>query len=146
MEDKVDLEGFMYEEDGSFKPLTASHGNINGSLAHLRNTYMEAERNYFEELLSRDKVRETFFQYIDCDSDVLFDEAMKIQERLETGQLETVEELEKMRMMGSEERDNFHMQKLENAEGLMCLLLAATRDKVLVKELSLTYSGRERRH
>ncbi|MBE6150830.1 MAG: hypothetical protein E7162_03305 [Firmicutes bacterium] len=146
MEDRVDLEGFMYEEDGSFKPLTASSGNIDGALAHLRNTYMEAERNYFEKLLSRDKVREAFFQYIDCDSDVLFDEAMKIQERLETGQLETVEELEKMKMMNAEERDNFHMQKLENAEGLMCLFLAATRDKVLVKELSLTYSGRERRH
>lgn len=146
MGERVDLEGFMYEEDGSFKPLTASHGNVDGSLAHLRNTYMEAERNYFERLLSRDKVRDAFLQYIDCDSDVLFDEAMKIQERIETGQLETREELENMRMMHPEERDSFHMQKLENAEGLMCLLLAATRDKVLVKELSLTYSSRERRH
>lgn len=78
---------------------------------------------------------------MDYDSDMLFDEAMKIQEKLETGQLESTQELEKMRSMTPEERDEFHMEKLENVEGLMCLLLAATRDKVLIKELTLTYSS-----
>lgn len=135
---RMDLEGTFYNADGSFKPQTASHGNISGSLAHLRNTYMQAERDYFEHLLAIDEVRDEFFQYMNYDSDALFEAAIKIQEKIETGQLETSKELEKMKSMQQEERDNFHMQKLEQAEGLMCLLYAATRDKALIKELVLT--------
>lgn len=143
-DDRVNLEGIMYNSDGSFKPLTASYGNIDGNLANLRDTYMEAERKYFEELLSRDSVKEYFLRCIDYDSDALFHEAMKIQERLETGQLETKEELESMKFMSPEQRDFFHMQKLENAEGTMCIFLAATRDKTLIKELVLTCSKGKR--
>ena len=139
MNDKTNLESGFYNADGTFNPLTASHGNIDGSLAHYRDTYMQAERDYFGQLLARDEVRDRFVQYIDYDSDMLFSAAAKIQEQLETGQLETMEELQQMQSMQPEQREAFHMRKLENAEGLMCLLLAATRDKVLIKELTMEY-------
>jgi len=141
MNDKTNLESNFYNADGTFKPLTASHGNIDGSLAHYRDTYMQAERDYFGQLLARDEVRDRLVQYVDYDSDMLFSAATKIQEQLETGQLETMEDLQQMQSMQPEQREAFHMRKLENAEGLMCLLLAATRDKVLIKELTMEYCG-----
>lgn len=144
MNEKVNLEGIMYNKDGTFKPLTDSEGNTSGLLAHLRNTYMEAERNYFEHLLSIDTVRDRFLQYAECNSDVLFEAATNLQEQIEFGELETPEEKERMKLMKSEEREAFHMQKLEKAEGLMCLLLAATRDKILIKELTRSYSSGDR--
>ena len=30
----------FYDEDGTFRPLTSSDGNIDGELSRLRNTYM----------------------------------------------------------------------------------------------------------
>lgn len=137
---RYDLEGIMYNEDGSFKPLTASYGNTSGELAHYRNTYMEAERDYFEQLLSVESIRDEFSKYMQCGSYALLEEAIKIQTLLETGNLETLEELEQMQSMSPEERDNFHMRKLEQAEGLMCLYFAAARDKALILELVKTYS------
>lgn len=138
------LEGIMYNEDGSFKPLTASYGNTSGELAHLRNTYMEAEREYFEQLLSVESIRDEFSKYMNCGSYALLDEAIKLQTMLEYGNLETLEELEQMKSMTPEERDNFHTQKLEHAEGLMCLYFAAARDKALILELVRTRGGRGR--
>lgn len=139
---KVNLEGIMYNEDGTFKPLTASHGNVDGELAHLRNTYMEAEREYFEHLLAIESIRNEFIGYIDYDSYILLETAVQIQDRLESGRLETLEDLEKMKSMSPEERDYYHMHKLESAEGMMCLLLAAARDKTKILELIKTYESR----
>lgn len=143
---RYNLEGIMYNEDGSFKPLTASYGNTSGELAHYRNTYMEAEREYFEQLLSVESIRDEFSKFMNCGSYALLDEAIKLQTMLEYGNLETLEELEKMKSMTPEERDNFHMKKLEHAEGLMCLYFAAARDKALILELVKTYTpgGRSR--
>lgn len=138
--DRINLEGIMYNEDGSFKPLTASYGNTSGELAHYRNTYMEAEREYFEQLLSVESIREEFSKYMDCGSYALLDEAMRIQTMLEYGNLETLEEIEEMQTMTPEERDRFHMRKLERAEGLMCLYFAAARDKALILELVKRYT------
>lgn len=139
--DRYDLEGIMYNEDGTFKPLTESYGNTSGELAHYRNTYMEAEREYFEQLLSVESIRNEFIKFTNCGSYALFDEAIRLQTLLETGELETLEELEQMNDMTPEERDAFHMKKLEHAEGLICLYLAAARDKVLMKVLVKTRDG-----
>lgn len=141
---RYDLEGIMYNEDGSFKPLTASYGNVSGKLAHYRNTYMEAERDYFEQLLAVESIRDKFSEFMNYSSDELFEEAMRTQMLLETGNLETQEELEQMKSMTPEEREAFHMKKLEHAEGLMCLCYAAARDKALILELVKTYGGRGR--
>jgi hypothetical protein len=67
--------------------------------------------------------------------------AMEIQFKLETGSLETKDELEKMQGMNPSERDLFHMKKLERAEGIMSLLYAAAKDKVKLNELILTMSS-----
>ncbi len=141
---RYDLTDIMYNEDGSFKPLTASQGNISGELAHYRNTYMESEREYFEQLLAVESIRDEFSKYMNCGSYALLDEAIKIQTLLETGNLETLEELEQMKNMSPEERDSFHMRKLEHAEGLVCLYFAAARDKALIRELVRVPYGRGR--
>ena len=135
MERRVNLEGILYEGE-EFKPLTGNQGNTSGELAHLRNTYMEAEREYFEHILADDEIRRFFLNLVNLNASELLDEATKIQEKLETGQLETQADLEKMEHMTPEERDKFHMQKLETAEGLMCLLFAAVRDKAKILELT----------
>ena len=134
-----DLDEFFYSEDGSFKPLTSNYGNTDGDLAHYRNTFMEAEREYFLELLKSKELREVFMLLIDEDDEILISEAKKIHAKLEHGELETREELELMKSMTPKERDDFHMRKLELAEGQLCLLYAAVRDKALIKELVKSY-------
>ena len=41
---RFNLDGILYDIDGSFMPMGSNHGNVSGVLADLRNTYMEAER------------------------------------------------------------------------------------------------------
>ena len=142
IEERIDE--LFYDENGNFIPLTASHGNIRGKLAFLRNTFLEAEREYLIYLLSDEHFRSRFNEYLGYSSDELFRTAMKLQSRLEYGELETEEEKNMMANMTPEERDNYHMEKLEKAEGIICLLLAAAKDKVLVKELVKTLGGRSR--
>lgn len=133
-EKKVNLDGIMYDEQGNFVPLVGRHGNISGELAHLRNTYMEAEKSYFEELLSDSKIREEFSKLVELESEDLFNLAMEIQSKLEFGTLETPEDLAKMQNMDSVSRDAYHMARLERAEGMMALLYAAAKDKVKLKQ------------
>ena len=139
-ENRVNLEGVLYDKDGSFMPLTGNNGNVDFDLANLRNAYMEAEREYFERLLAIPKIRNTFMAFMKEDAHALFNRALIIQENLENGNLETDDEKAKMKAMSPEEREEFHMKKLENAEGIMCLLLAAARDKAKILELVLTPS------
>ena len=140
----ISLDGVMYNEDGSFKPLTGNSGNIDGELAELRNTYMESEKKYFEHLLSDPEIYVHFTSLLNENSDELFRYAVNFQQSLEYGNLETPEELAKMENMSPEERDKYHMSKLEKAEGFMCLLFAAARDKVRIRELVLEQGGRTR--
>lgn len=129
----------FYNEDGTFRPLTSRDGNIDGGLSHLRNTYMESEREYFKFLLSKEEIRNAFKEFImKYNSEELFKEAISIQNKIETGLLETKEDLEKMKTMTPEEKDNYHMMLLAQSEGMMCLLLAATRDKVKMLHLVKT--------
>ena len=92
--------------------------------------------------LRNDKIivltRNKFYAFIHYDSARLFQCAMEIQYKLETGSLETKEELEKMKLLSPEQRDALHNKNLESAEGLMCLLFAAARDKVNILELVKT--------
>ena len=138
---KVNLDGLMYDEQGNFVPLVGRHGNISGDLARLRNTYMEAEKSYFEELLSDSKIREEFLKLTELESEDLFNLALEIQYKLETGTLETKEELAKMQNMDSTSRDAYHMARLEKAEGMMALLYAAAKDKVKLKMKLLEMSS-----
>ena len=141
----INLEGVFYDKEGNFTPLTDNHGNVRGDLAHLRDTYMKSEREYFEYLLSIEEVRNTFLSYLQFNSDELFQYAIEWQEKLETGLLEDEHDLKRMEYMTFEEKDAFHMRKLEEAEGMMCLLLAAARDKAKILELVKTYDNEDNR-
>ena len=100
---------------------------------------MEAEKSYFEELLSDSKIREEFSKLVELESEDLFNLAMEIQYKLETGTLETQEELAKMQNMDSTSRDAYHMARLERAEGMMALLYAAAKDKVKLNQKIKSY-------
>ena len=127
------LDTIMYNYDGTFRPFVGHHGNISIDIADHRNTYMEAERDYFALLLSNKEIREYLRDLLyNYSADEMFDEAVSIQDRLESGNLESEEEKLQMKSMSPQERDEYHMQKLIYAEGLMCLLFAAVRDKALI--------------
>ena len=132
---RVDLTNILYNEDGTFKPLTDYHGNVSFDLANLRNKYMEAEREYFEHLLSFENIYQRFLKAVDMNSDDLFAYAMRIKDKLETGTLETPDEMAEMAKMSPEQREKYHMMMLEIAEGEMCLYLAAAKDKIKIQEL-----------
>ena len=141
------LEEVFYDEEGKFQPLTdTAHGNTNGELAHVRNTFMDTERERFLELLQDNKVLERFIDLLTLDSESLLEEAQKLQEELEYGEIETREEQERMKSMTLEERDQFHMDNLTRVEGLIILLSAAARDKVKILELIKTMDADEEEH
>lgn len=141
------LEEIFYSEDGTFHPLTDKiQGNTNGELAHARNTFMEAERERFLELLKDKKTLDRFLDLLTLDSESLLLEAQKLQDKLEYGEIETREEQEMMKSMTPEERDQFHMDNLTRVEGLIILLSAAARDKVKMLELIKTMDLSEEEH
>ena len=142
---EFNLNGIFYNENNEFIPLTARNGNTNGNLSHLRNTYLEAEKSYFEKLLEDEEIRNSFYSFINYDSEKLFKYAMEIQYNLETGAIETKEQLEQMKLLTPEQRDMEHIRNLEKAEGLMCLLFAAARDKVDILELVKTLQNSKTR-
>ncbi len=131
-ERRLNLEGIMYDREGRFIPRNSNHGIISEDLANLRDTYMEAEREYFECLLANERLYEKFVILLEKDSEELFKMAMRLQEELETGELESAKDKEKMSRMTFETADKYHMKKLEETEALICLLLAAAADKAKI--------------
>ncbi len=105
-----------FYEDGKFKPLSSSHGNISAEVAHLRNTYLEAEEDYFKMLYTCNK--KLFDDLLTYPSDLLYEEAKKHIDAIEYGEVE--------------EKD------LENEEGMIAFCLAAIRDRVRILELVKT--------
>ena len=94
---------------------------------------MEAEKDYFLQLLADERIRNYVAELLyNCSPDNLFDEAMKIQEKLETGNLESEQEKLQMQSMTTKEREQYHFEKLIYAEGIMCLLFGAIRDKAII--------------
>lgn len=140
MEEQIkELDKYFFDKDGKFIPRTSSSGNVSGRLAHLRNVYMEAEHEYFLELLSNyyfdSDFLNTFIDFIyNTSSDGIFSYAEKYMKRLENGELETREDMEKK---SPEDRDKVHMHNLETAEAMITLLFAAASDKVKILELLL---------
>ena len=131
----INLEGIFYEK-GHFKPLNSSDGNIDGEIAKLREIYMDAERDYFEYLLSSKKVFEKFELLLDESTGFLCNYALYLQSLIESGCLETEDELISIQSLSIEEREKYHLVKLEQAEALLCLVLAAIKDKAKIKEIA----------
>ncbi len=134
-------DGF-YDKNGKFIPFGYEWGNTNPDIAHLRDTYMEAERDYFIALLGDERNRTHFLRLLQLPDDLLFEEAEKLRTKIESGNLENEEDKDKLAQLSPQERDKYHMELLDWAEGNLCLILAAIRDKAHIHEL-VSYS-RER--
>jgi len=133
------LDGIMYDKEGNFIPRTSEYGNVDEDLAHLRNIFMKNEKDYFEELLGSNKTFGEFEVLTKMDASYLFDLATKLQDKIEMGELETLEEKKKMSSTTPEAFDEFHMDKLIKAESLMTLLFAAAADKGKIKVKRFVY-------
>lgn len=91
--------------------------NISGEIAHLRDTFLKAEREYVEELIKNDNIVELISEISEYSSEILFEKAKNIMEQVENG------------MIAYEE--------MERVEQELIVILAAIQDKVLKKDLSL---------
>lgn len=91
--------------------------NTSGRNAELRDTYLEAEREYVLELLKSEEIRKLIKEYNFEDSDKLFEAAQKI--------------------MFEVENNLIPYDKMEQIEQVLTILLASIKDKVLVKKLEL---------
>ena len=76
-------------QNDKFVPLTASHGNVDGEIAHLRDTYLNSEREYYVYLLGFDCILERMRELIEYTPDALYKEAIDRINALENGEVET---------------------------------------------------------
>ena len=124
----------FYDENGNFIPLNDhNNGNMSEEIATLRDTYMQAEREYFEELLSDDGLYAYFLELKNSNVDDLIKKITELHDKLETGELATEKDKELMERMNPEERDNYYNHLLEHTEAILCLTLASVRDLIMVK-------------
>ena len=114
-----------------FVPLTSNHGNIDINIAHLRDEFLNAEIDYYIELLIVPEIFNQFVVMIDYPPELLFEEAMKRMNAIENGEVE--------KFLGQDEKvsEEQHLKNLEYLEGIITMLLGAIRDKAMIKELIL---------
>ena len=119
----------MSEE--KFVPLTSNHGNIDGNIAHLRDEFLNAETDYYIELLRVPEIFNQFVVMIDYPPESLFESAMERMNAIENGEVE--------KFLGQDEKvsEEQHLKNLEYLEGMIVMLLGAIRDKAMIKELIL---------
>ena len=104
-----------------------NYDNINGNVAHLRDTFLEAEREYVVELLKNDEVIEVIRRLNgNYSRDVLVATAKDLMDRVEAGEF-----------------DDKEMLKVEYQ---ITVLLAAIQDKVLIKILERTMADMDKGH
>ena len=127
-------------DNEKFSPLTSSHGNVNGEIAHLRDTYLDAETDYYIELLKVPEIFNQFVVMIDYPPEALYEDAIKRINAIENGEVE--------KFLGQSENvsEEQHMNNIELLEGTAIMLLGAIRDKAMVKELILRKQQEEQSH
>lgn len=101
--------------------ITPYKGNVSGDIAHLRDTFLTAEREYVTELLKSEDMRDLITEINQNSPEVLFDMAQSIVDKVEMGQIPE--------------------EEMKRAEQQLTVLLAAIQDKVLIKDLVLTRSS-----
>lgn len=90
--------------------------NVNGEASHLRDVYLEAQRDYVKYLMQFEDIRQLVAQInASYDPDYLFEVAQNLVERVDAGE--------------------FDDEEMEKVEGELIVLLSAIQDKVLIKEL-----------
>ena len=90
--------------------------NINGRIAHLRDTFLAAEREYVMEILKDKEVRQLIIDKNLFDGTTLYQNAQNIIDQVENNLIP--------------------YEKMETYEMVLIVLLAAIQDKVLRKELT----------
>lgn len=105
--------------------------NLSRDASHLRDTFINAEREYVLELLKNDKIRESIID-LNCtfnmDAKPLFDAAQKLVNDVDNGLVKD--------------------EDMERIEQQLIIILAAIQDKTLRRELILTmdYDDEELSH
>ena len=100
--------------------ITPYKDNIDGNIAHLRDTYLTAEREYVAELLKSEGMRDLISEINAETPDKLFAMAQSIVDKVEMGLIPD--------------------DQMEKTEQKLTVLLAAIQDKVLLKDLVLVPS------
>lgn len=100
--------------------ITPYKDNVDGNIAHLRDTYLTAEREYVAELLKSEGMRDLISEINAETSDKLFAMAQSIVDKVEMGLIPD--------------------DQMEKTEQKLTVLLAAIQDKVLLKDLVLVPS------
>lgn len=101
--------------------ITPYKSNVSGDIAHLRDTFLTAEREYVAELLKSEDMRELIGEINQNSPDVLFEMAQSLVDKVEMGQIPE--------------------DQMVRTEQQLTVLLAAIQDKVLIKDLVLTPSS-----
>lgn len=106
--------------------ITPHKSNVDGNIAHLRDTYLSAERDYVSELLKNEGMRDLISEINDITPDKLFAAAQNIVDKVEMGLIPD--------------------DQMERTEQQLTVLLAAIQDDVLLKDLVKVQSqgGRSR--
>lgn len=100
--------------------ITPYKDNVDGNIAHLRDTYLTAEREYISELLKSEGMRDLISEINAETPDKLFAMAQSIVDKVEMGLIPD--------------------EQMERTEQQLTVLLAAIQDKVLLKDLVLVPS------
>jgi len=98
--------------------ITSRNDNISADAENLRDAFLTAEKEYVAQLLKEYEMRELISFCNENSSDTLFQAAKEIVENVENGLIPE--------------------EKMESVEKKLIVLLAAIKDKVLIKELTLT--------
>lgn len=102
--------------------ITSHKSNVSGDIAHLRDTFLTAEREYVSELLKNESMRELIAEINQNPPEVLFEMAQSLVDKVEMGQIPD--------------------DQMVITEQQLTILLAAIQDKALMKDLVLTpHSG-----
>lgn len=113
----------MQQMKDQIAEITPERTNINGDASNMRDSFLEAEREYVQELLKQDKFKGLIWELNQATPDVLFQMAEEITTSVDMGQV-------------PDEQMEFTEQKLT-------VILAAIQDKTLIKRLVLTPSFSE---
>lgn len=95
--------------------LDLEDNNISGRIAHLRDTFLAAEREYVMELLNDNEIREKIIKYNMLRGDQLCLVAQDLVDRVENNLIP--------------------YEEMEKTEKILTILLSAIHDKVLRKQL-----------
>ena len=107
--------------DELISSITPNKGNVDGNISHLRDTFLEAEREYVLELLKSEGVRSLITEINEFTPEKLFAISKKLVDDIELGLVPD--------------------DQMELMEQRLTVMLAAIQDKQLIKELTFRYSG-----